>query len=257
MLNCELYLKYSKSKCKQPLSMSLGQKIWLNPWTNLATDIFHFEGVSYLLLVDYTSRFPEVCKLNPMTAQHVAGHFKLIFSEYGWPDTLVSDIGPCYSVEIFTNLMQEYGVNHITSSPHYPQSNSLTERFVQIIKNLFHKVEEEGTDIFKSLMIYYNIPLSSTTQSPMQMLQNTTARSQLAMSHAARKQLGLSSEHLRVKNKNAHLPSHDLCVGQDVMFQDSISKRWFPATITSLCEEPRSYKIATKDCFIYRKCKHI
>ena len=37
--------------------MSLGQEIQLNPWTKLATDIFHFEGVSYLLVVDYTSQF--------------------------------------------------------------------------------------------------------------------------------------------------------------------------------------------------------
>ena len=45
------------------------------------------------------------------------------------------------------------------------------------------------------------------------------------MSQAARKQLGLSSDQIRVKNKNAHLPSRDLCVGKDIMFQDSISKR--------------------------------
>ena len=55
VLNCKLCLKYLKSKCKQPPSMSLGQIIWLNPWTKLAIDIFHFEGVSYLLVFDYTS----------------------------------------------------------------------------------------------------------------------------------------------------------------------------------------------------------
>ena len=120
-----------------------------------------------------------------MTAQHVASHFKLIFPEYGWPNTLVSDNGPCYSAEVFTNLVQEYSINHITSSLHYPQSNGLVEKFVQIIKNLFHKVKEEGTDLFKSLMIYWNTPLSSTMQSPIQMLQNRTARSQLPMSHVA------------------------------------------------------------------------
>ena len=60
-----------------------------------------------------------------MTGQHIASHFKLICSEYGWPDTLVSDNGPCYTSEVFTNLMSEYNINHITSSPHYPQSNGL------------------------------------------------------------------------------------------------------------------------------------
>ena len=74
-----------------------------------------------------------------MSAQHVAKHFKSIFSEYGWPDTLVSDNGPCYVAKTFTNLMKEYAVNHITSSPHYPQSNGLAEKFVQIVKISFTK----------------------------------------------------------------------------------------------------------------------
>ena len=151
--------------------------------------------------------------------------FKLIFSEYGWPDTLVSDNGPCYTAEVFTNLMQEYSVNHITSSPHYPQSNGLAEKFVQIIKNLFYKPKEEDTDLHESLMIYHSTPLTSNLQLPMQMLQNKSARSQLPMSNTARRQLGLLPQQLRVKAKNEHLPSHDLCIGQDVMYQDSISKK--------------------------------
>ena len=81
-------------------------------------------------------------------------------------------------------------------------------------------------------MIYHNIPLSSNLQPLMQMLQSRSTRSQLPMSNAARRQLGLSPQLLRIKTKNEHLPSHDLCIGQDVMFQDSISKRWFPVTIT-------------------------
>ena len=47
------------------------------------------------------------------------------------------------TAEAFTNMMQEYGVNHITSSPHYPQSNGLAEKYVQIVKNLFHKAKEK------------------------------------------------------------------------------------------------------------------
>ena len=134
--------------------MSLGQEIPIHPWTKLATDIFHFEGESYLLLVYYTGHLLIVWKLNAMTSQHVINHFKLVFSEYEWPNTLVSDNGPCYASEAFTKIMQEYNVNHITSSPHYPQSNGLVEKFVQIVKNFFHKAREEGADLFKALMIY-------------------------------------------------------------------------------------------------------
>ena len=55
-----------------------------------------------------------------MLAQHITEHFKSKFSEYGWPDTLVSDNGPCYAAEAFSNLMKEYAVNHITSSRTIP-----------------------------------------------------------------------------------------------------------------------------------------
>ena len=119
-LNTQIFLKYSTAKCKLEPSFALGQEIPLYPWTKLATDIFHFEGASYLLIVDYTSCYPVVCKLTSMRGQHIASQIKLICSEYGWPETIVSDNGPCYASEIFTNFMIEYNVNHITSSPPLP-----------------------------------------------------------------------------------------------------------------------------------------
>ena len=188
-----------------------------------------------------------------MTAQHVINHFKLIFSEYGWPDTLVSDNGTCYASEAFTKIMQEYNMNHITSSPHYPQSNGLAEKFAQIVRNLFHKARKEGTDLHKALMVYRNTPLSSNLQSPIQMLQSKTVRSQLPMSNAARQQLELQAERLRIKTKTEQLPLHDLCLEQSIMMQDPTTKRWSPVVITKLCKEPRSYQVTTKEGITYRK----
>ena len=166
-INCQLCLKYLRSKKKPDTYSALGQEIPIFPWTKVATDLFHFKGNSYLLLVDYTSQLPVVRKLMSMTAQHIADHIKQIFAEYGWPDALVSDNGPCYASDIFKGLMAEYQVNHITSLPHYPQSNGLAEKYVQIIKNLFHKAKEGGQDLHKCLMTYRNTPLSSHLQSPM------------------------------------------------------------------------------------------
>ena len=60
VLNYELCLKYSKAKSKQAPNMSLGQEVLIHPWTKVATAIFHFKNESYLLLVDYTSKFPIV-----------------------------------------------------------------------------------------------------------------------------------------------------------------------------------------------------
>ena len=158
ILNCELCLRYSHSKCKQKLSLSLGQEIPVNPMTKLATDIFHFESASYLLIVDYTSRFQVVCTLSSITGQHVANQCRLILSEYGWPETLILGNGRCYTSQAFTIVMKSYNVNHITSSLHYLQSNGLAGKYVQIVKSLFYKAKEEGKDFNKCFMIYHNTP---------------------------------------------------------------------------------------------------
>ena len=255
ILNCQLCLKYSRSKDKNTPNTALGHEIPSVPWNKATTDIIHFKSKSYLLVVHYTNRFPIVRELKSMSAQHITEHFRLIFSEYGWPDTLVSDNGPCYVAEMLTSLMKEYAVNHITSPPHYPQSNGLAEKFLQIIKNLFYKAKDEGTDIYKHLMIYRNTLLESTSKSPMQMLQQRSVRSQLPMSNAAYRQLGIAAEQTPA-NKNQHLPSHDLHMGQEIMYQDSVTKRWFLATIKALCPEPRNYQIQTTKGVIYRRTQN-
>ena len=104
-------------------------------------------------------------------------------------------------------------------------------------------------------MIYHNTPLASTSKSPMQMLQQRSARSQLPMSNVARRQLGIVAEQPS-KNKYQHLPSHDFHIGQEVMCQTPITKRWFPTTIKALCPEPRSYQIETLDGVTYRRTQN-
>ena len=69
----------------------------------------------------------------------------------------------------------------------------------------------------------------------------------------SRKQFGLGQGQIRVKNRNEQLPSHNLHLGQNVMYQDSVTKRWYPAIITKLFQEPRTYKVTKKDGIIYRK----
>ena len=87
----------------------------------------------------------------------------------------------------------------------------------------------------------------------MQILRSRSTRFSLPMSHAARKQKGLDCEDLRTHCKNEHLPLYDLHLNQVVMYQDPTSKRWYPATITKLYQEPRSYIITTKQGVQYRK----
>ena len=124
----------------------------VHPWTKLATDSFHFESSSYLLIVDYTRRFPVVCKLSLMTGPHMANQGKLIFSEYGWPETLISDNGPCYTSQAFTSVMKSYDVNCITSSPHYLLLNGLAEKYVKRLSRACSAKLKKKAKIFTSVL---------------------------------------------------------------------------------------------------------
>ena len=126
--------------------------------------------------------------------------------------------------QAFASVMQAFSVNYITSSLHYPQSNGLAEKYVQIVKCLFNKAKEERKDFYKCSMIYCNTTLTGNLQSPMQIVQGRSARSDLPMSNEARKQLGIQPEVLRNIGRHEVLPTHDLYMGQSVMYQDSVTK---------------------------------
>ena len=53
----------------------------------------------------------------------------------------------------------------------------------------------------------------------MQIIQGGNARFDFPMSNAARKQLGIQPEVIRNIDKHVVLPTHDLHVGQHVMYQ--------------------------------------
>ena len=146
-------------------------------------------------------------------------------------------------------------INHITSSPHYPQSNGLAEKYVQIVKNLFIKAHEEGTNYQKALMIYRNTPLDGSLLSLIQILQGRAAKSDLPMSYAAKVKFGLANSQPAslIPEKNEHTPTHDYKLNQDVMYLDPVSKKWFPATIVHLMDAKGSYLIKTPEGIEYRK----
>ena len=62
--------------------------------------------------------------------------------------------------------MTTYGVEHITSSPMYPQSNGSAERMVQTVENILRKCEEDKEDPYLALLSYRATPLDNQLKSP-------------------------------------------------------------------------------------------
>ena len=109
----------------------------------MATDLFQLDGSTYLLAVDYFSRYPEVIKLTSTTSKAVISSLKAIFSRHGVPLVLMSDNGPQFDSSDMKQFANTYGFKHITSSPHYPQSNGLAERTVKTIKGLLKHTNDQ------------------------------------------------------------------------------------------------------------------
>ena len=100
------------------------------PWQKIASDLFTLEGKNYLLACDYFSQYPEVIQLTSTTSGSIITVLKAIFSRHGIPEELVSDNGPRYASQEFSEFAKHYGFKHITSSPHFPQSNGHAERSI-------------------------------------------------------------------------------------------------------------------------------
>ena len=91
------------------------------------------KGYTYLLVVDYYSRYIEVARLSCTTANEVILYTKSIFAIHGIPVVVMSDNGPQCSLEAYANFAQQFQFEHVTSSPHYPQSNGEAEWAVQTV----------------------------------------------------------------------------------------------------------------------------
>ena len=109
------------------------------PWDRIGIDLLDFKGKTFLVAMDYYSRYLEVMELSRPTSSLVIAKLKSIFARWGIPLEVVSDNGPQFSSESFSNFAQSYGFKHTTSSPYYRQSNGLAESAVKIAKKYYNK----------------------------------------------------------------------------------------------------------------------
>ena len=136
------------------------------PWQMLGSDLFELKGTTYLLVVDYFSRYPEVIRLTSTTSNAVITSLKSMFARHGIPEHFRSDNGPQYSSSEFGEFAKMYGFEHNSSSPRFPQSNGLAERTVKTIKQLL----SHSTDLNMVLLNYRATPLSWCDKSPAELL---------------------------------------------------------------------------------------
>lgn len=116
---------------KEPL---IAHEIPCRPFEKLGCDIMEFKGKNYLVIVDYYSKWIELKQLRGKRAQDVNLCWLEAFTTFGIPKIIIADNMPFDSYEC-RKFAEQFDFFIETSSPHYPKSNGLAERAVQICKN--------------------------------------------------------------------------------------------------------------------------
>ena len=129
-------------------------------------------GQNLFILIDAHSKWIDAVCTNSPSACAAIEHLRTVFSQFGIPETVVSDNAACFTGKEFQAFMTSNGIKHITSAPHHPASNGLAERAVQIVKNGLKKVTEGtiNTRLAKILFAYRITPQSTTGVSPSELL---------------------------------------------------------------------------------------
>ena len=71
------------------------------PWQNVATDLCEHKGKTYLVLIDYFSRWLEILHLLSTDSETIIDRLKNVFLRFGIPEIVISDNGPQYTARAF------------------------------------------------------------------------------------------------------------------------------------------------------------
>ena len=75
-------------------------------WHTLATDVFYWKRMDFLIVADVFSKYFLVRKLANSTSAAVCAELATMVTELGLPHIIRSDNGPCYNSKEFQQFLQ-------------------------------------------------------------------------------------------------------------------------------------------------------
>ena len=222
------------------------------PWQILGTDLFDLQNEQYLIIADYLSKFVVIEKLpKPAPSSVIIEKTKNILCRFGIPKRIMRDNGPHYSSGQFKQFVTEWGIDHVTSSPTFPQSNGFIERQVRTVKQVMMKTLKANEDVYLALLRLNTNPVDTGIPSPAEILYNRCIGDTIpSYSKQDCEEIAEQLKQRQNKQKEYHdrgakdLPP--LIQGSKVTVRNHKTGKWEPATVKSKTDDKRSY-IVTND----------
>ena len=236
---CETCQRFRSHQSHAPLKATPPPS---RPWQRLGTDLFEFNGNDYIVISDYYSNMPFLCKIprGQCNAAKVISILKEVFSEHGIPETLISDNGPQYSSALFAEFADEWKFTHVTSSPHHPEGDGFAKSMVKVVKQMLQHAKYSGSDPHLALLSYRATPLDSKIASPAELMYQRCLQSTLPSCLRNTAPDAEDTQEALNNQANKSKANHDCTAaperapfyaGQDVSVWDPQRCLWVPAKI--------------------------
>ena len=252
--NCETCLKFSANNYKPKPENTLGHEVPAIPWTKLAMDIFTFDNENYLLVVDYTSKFPIICKLPYKTARVVTEIMKSIISVEGLSSYHCQWQWPMLCLRILQARNADIWHSALNNFTSLPLEQWVCWSLCQNLQGNSPKSQRCWRKSNLAMMGYCNTLLDPNQKSPVEILCGKKAHSDMSMANAALWAKGLVEGTL-TSAKNQHKADvNQLIEGQTVMYKTHPEKIWRKATVVKYLRH-KSYDVKSEDGGTYC-CTH-
>lgn len=158
--------KYDRSPIKQRFSVVPPPS---KPFEIVHLDLFTAQNEKYLTIVDAFSKYAQAYHLRDGTALSVVQAFLIFCTHHGVPITTVTDQGPEFTNQIFSEFTRLHKIQHHKILAHSPNDNGIVERFHStILEHLRILKLERRNEPVVNLMPYavlaYNSSIHSFTK---------------------------------------------------------------------------------------------
>ena len=98
------------------------------------------QGKKYILvLMDYTTRWPEAKAVLAPTSRTAADMILDICCRFGVPKEILTDRGSHLVNSLLKTIYTKLGIRHITTTPYHPQTDGMVERFNGTLKTMLKR----------------------------------------------------------------------------------------------------------------------
>ena len=232
------------SQCQQvrpsPPASPLQPWHWpTRPWARVHVDFAGpINGKMLLIVIDAHSKWIEAQLMTSTTTTATVEQLRIIFSQHGIPETMVSDNGPQFASEEFEQFCRKNGIRHVRVAPYHPSSNGLAERAVQTVKQGLRKMTEGSLQLKLSRFLFsYRItPQSTTGRSPAELLMQRQLRSCLNLVQPSLSERVLQQQNKQKEDHDKHAQSRFFSEGEEVFVKNygRHGNRWLEGIIIAL-----------------------